>query len=68
MTEGIYSRHWVEENCMQSLRGKPEGKKHLEDICIEEMTVLKGILKIKTGGRDVKHMAQNRNTWPTLID
>ena len=33
------------ERCMQGLMGRPEGKKHLEDLGMNERIILKWIIK-----------------------
>jgi hypothetical protein len=44
---------------MQRLRGKPEGKKQLEDLVINEMIILNWLIK-KWDGID---LAQGKNRW-----
>jgi len=43
--DGLNVTHGRDKRCIQCFGGKPEGKYYLEDLGIDERTILKWILK-----------------------
>jgi hypothetical protein len=65
---GACGTHGRGEKRVQVLVGKPEGKNHLKDQCVDGRLESKGILGRLVGGVEWIHLAQDRDRWREVVN